>query len=236
MANQSRMDPVLDLIDEALRRKGLSDAAASKLAVGNYALIKNMRSARSEDKRYNFQSLQKLADVLGLECYFGPPRESGPIEHVTLDGADYAHIPLHDAMLAAGAGCANATEQVIDQLAFRRDWLKKVGVTASTARLARVQGDSMQPTLWPGDMILIDTTRNEPLIRPKDMKDQRRSPAYAVIDKGEARVKRIERPSPDQLMLISDNPDYAPELRQGKDLMDIKIIGKVIWWGHTARE
>lgn len=230
------MDPVLELIDEALRRKGLSDAAASKLAVGNHALIKNMRSARSEDKRYNFQALQKLADVLGLECYFGPPRESGPIEHVTLDGADYAHIPLHDAMLAAGAGCANAAEQVIDQLAFRRDWLKKVGVTASAARLARVHGDSMQPTMWPGDMILIDTKRKDPQIRQRDTHDQRRSPVYAMVDNGEARVKRIERPSADLMMLLSDNPDYAPELRQGADIQSIQIIGKVVWWGHTARE
>ncbi|WP_227493490.1 S24 family peptidase [Paracoccus kondratievae] len=139
-------------------------------------------------------------------------------------------------MLAAGAGYDNGSEEVVDQLAFRRDWLKKIGVAASSARLARVQGDSMQPTLWPGDMILIDTKRNDPLTRTRDAKDQRRSPVYALIDNGEARVKRIERPSADLMMLISDNPDYAPELRQGKDLAAIKIIGKVVWWGHTAKE
>lgn len=227
---------MLEFIDDALRQKGLSDAAASKLAVGNYALIKNMRSARSEDKRYNFQALQRLADVLGLECYFGPPREVGPVEQVTLDGKEFAHIPLHDAMLAAGGGHSNASEAIIERLAFRRDWLKRIGVTASSARLARVHGDSMQPTMWPGDMILIDTKRKEPLTRSRDARDQRRSPVYALIDSGEARVKRIERPSEDALMLISDNPDYAPELRQGKDLGNIKIIGKVVWWGHTAKE
>lgn len=94
----------------------------------------------------------------------------------------------------------------------------------------------MQPTMWPGDMILIDTRRNNPEIRPKDARDQRRSSIYALIDNGEARVKRIERPSDDLMMLISDNPDYAPELRQGKDIQAIQIIGKVVWWGHTAKE
>lgn len=230
------MDPILETIDAALRRKGLTDAAASKLAVGHPSLIKNLRMPREGEKRYNLPALMKLADVLDLEFYYGPRRETGPIAQVTLDGADYAHIPLHDAMLAAGSGCSNASEQVIDQLAFRRDWLKKVGVTASAARLARVQGDSMQPTMWPGDMILIDTKRKDPQIRQRETHDQRRSPVYAMIDNGEARVKRIERPTAELLMLLSDNPDYAPELRQGKDLANIKIIGKVVWWGHTARE
>lgn len=227
---------MLQYIDEALRRKDLSDAAASKLAVGNYALIKNMRSARSEDKRYNFQALQRLADVLGLECYFGPPRETGPVENIAIDGANYAHIPLHDALLAAGSGYDNTVAPVIDHVAFRRDWLERLGVTASGVRLAHVQGDSMQPTMWAGDLLMIDTTRTEPLVRRRDGADQRRSPIYALIDGGEARVKRIERPSVDQMMLISDNPDYVPELRQGSDIQAIKIIGKVVWWGHTAKE
>lgn len=179
---------------------------------------------------------QAVCAALGLELYVGPPRETGPVEQVSLDGADYAHIPLHDAMLAAGTGCDNSAEQIVDQLAFRRDWLRKIGVSASAARLARVQGDSMQPTMWAGDMILIDTQRSMPTVRSKDAKDQRRSPIYAMIDNGEARVKRIERPSAELLMLISDNPDYAPELRQGADCQSIQIIGKVVWWGHTAKE
>ena len=193
---------------------------------------------RNDEKRAvpSIQKAEQIADALGLEFYVGPPRDTGPVEQVVIDGADYAHIPLHDALLAAGPGSDNSSEQVIDQLAFRRDWLKRIGVAASAARLARVHGDSMQPTLWPGDMILIDTQRNTPQVRPRDARDQRRSPVYAMIDHGEARVKRIERPSADQMLLISDNPDYPPELRQGADMRAIQVIGKVVWWGHTAKE
>lgn len=230
------MDPILETIDAALRRKGLSDAAASKLAVGHPSLIKNLRMPREGEKRYNLPALMKLADILELEFYFGPPRETGPVENIAIDGANYAHIPLHDALLAAGSGYDNITAPVIDHVAFRRDWLERLGVTASGVRLAHVQGDSMQPTMWAGDLLMIDTTRTEPLVRRRDGADQRRSPIYALIDGGEARVKRIERPSVDQLMLISDNPDYMPELRQGSDIQAIKIIGKVVWWGHTAKE
>ena len=69
------IDEILARIDEALARKGLSDAAASKLAAGNPALIKNLRLSRAtkpEDKRTNFHALRRIAEVLDLECYFGP--------------------------------------------------------------------------------------------------------------------------------------------------------------------
>ncbi len=180
--------------------------------------------------------VKQICDALGLDFYIGPRRETGPVENIAIDGANYAHIPLHDALLAAGSGYDNITAPVIDHVAFRRDWLERLGVTASGVRLAHVQGDSMQPTMWAGDLLMIDTTRTEPQVRRRDGADQRRSPIYALIDGGEARVKRIERPSVDQLMLISDNPDYMPELRQGSDIQAIKIIGKVVWWGHTAKE
>ena len=57
------MDPILEIIDAALRRKGLSDSAASKLAVGHSSLIKNMRIPRDGEKRYNLPALQKLSEV-----------------------------------------------------------------------------------------------------------------------------------------------------------------------------
>ncbi len=179
---------------------------------------------------------KQICDAFGWELYFGPPRDTGPVETVILDGDDYAHIPLHDALLAAGAGAENPDESIIDHLAIRKDWLAKVCVPPSAARLARVHGDSMEPTMWDGDMVMINTASPAPQPRARAAQDRRRAPVYALIDNGEARIKRIERPSDDSMLLISDNPDYLPELRQGKDIQAIQIIGKVVWWGHTAKE
>ncbi len=227
------MDPILAVIDEALKRKGLSDAAASKMAVGNYALIKNMRSSRSDDKRYNFQALEKLADVLGLECYFGAPRDTDPASAPpSADPEDFAKIPLHAALLAAGDGRENGNEEIVDYLAFRRDWLRRVGVAPGNAALARVDGESMQPSIWDGDMVMIDRSRIEVPVRARATESRQRSPVYALLEDGKARVKRIERPTEEQLVLISDNPEYAPQFVSPAE---ITVIGKVVWWGHTVR-
>ena len=48
-----RVKDILDIINEALLRKGLSASAASKLAVGNPSLIKNMRQETGYQKRFN---------------------------------------------------------------------------------------------------------------------------------------------------------------------------------------
>ena len=180
--------------------------------------------------------VEEICEALGLELYIGPSRDSGPVTQVTLDGAQYASIALHEASLSAGPGIANGVSNVIDHLAFRRDWLERLGVIPTSACLARVIGDSMFPTLSPNDMVLIDTRHNEPPIRARGSKDKRRSSIYAFVQDGEARVKRIERPEPDLIILLSDNPDHPPETLTGARATSLQIIGKVVWWGHTNRE
>lgn len=224
-------EQILKAIKAQLKSKGLSAAEASERAVGNQYLIANM--GRDRYGMPTTESLMALCDVLGLDFYIGLPRDVGAVTVTEVSGVEYARIPVHEAELAAGDGAHNDGETVIDHLAFRRDWLKRIGVSASAACIARVRGDSMQPTVWGGDMILIDTTRKVLSVRHRDPKDQRRPSIYALRDGNETRVKRLERPSDDLVMLVSDNPDYPPELRP---LQEITVLGKVAWWGHTVRD
>ena len=153
------------------------------------------------------------------------------------DSSEYTFVSLHDAELAAGTGALNLRERIVDQLAFRIDWLRRIGVTPASARLARVRGDSMAPTLQDRDLLLIDTSRIEIPIRPRKDGQPLRANLYALIEDGLARVKRIERSSADTLALHSDNVTlYPPEIRAGTEIGQLNIIGKVMWWGHTVRE
>lgn len=228
------MEELLAPIYAEIERRGLKEATVSLAAVGNPSALKNLRVRRGAGTRnHPIENLQAVAQYLGLKITVGPPRDTGPITVTHVDGADYARIPVHEAELAAGNGANVEGEAIIDHLAFRRDWLTRIGVSASTACLARVRGDSMQPTIWAGDMILIDTARQLLPVRRRDPKDQRRPSIYALRDGDETRVKRAERPAEDLFLLVSDNPDYPPELRAAQE---ITILGKVAWWGHTVRD
>lgn len=228
------MDPILETIDAALKRKGLTDSAASKLAVGHPSLIKNLRMPREGEKRYNLPSLMKLAAVLDLEFHFGPARSPEKVEHVVVAGADYVSIPLHDAVLSAGAGSLNDESAIISQLSFRHDWLTKVGVSPKDASMARVSGDSMAPGIQSGDLVLIDTTKTTVPIRRR-LKGSKVAPIFAFVQDGEARVKRIERPDAQLLVLMSDNPAYPTELVTDPLPESITILGQVVWSGHVWR-
>lgn len=89
------MDPILDEIDKALKRKGLSAAAASKEAAGHYSLIKNMKASKAGGKRYSVETLEKLAEVLDLELYFGPRRpelDSEPVRIARMIQEQYGDV------------------------------------------------------------------------------------------------------------------------------------------------
>lgn len=218
------MDLILNAITDALEKKGLSAAAASKLAVGNYALIKNMRSSRSDEKRYNVGALEKLADVLDLEFYFGPPRNIGPITEI--DGEKFAAIPRFDAQLAAGNGVLNDDQEPIDHLAFSNDWLDRMGIASGDACLLTVKGHSMEPTLHCGDLVMVDK-------RKRTIRNNR---IYAFRDiDGGARIKRLEVIPGEAIIVRSDADGESVQLRQGDDMNRISegVIGEVVWSGHS---
>ena len=206
----------------------MTELGLTQVELGMRAFGKADNAAIQGLKRGSVPALDRvaaMAKALDLEVYLGPRREVGRIEHVMVEGTDYASVPLHDAFLSAGVGSANGDSNIVDHLAFRRDWLKRLGINPTQACLARVSGDSMFPTLSAGDMVLID-------------RDRRKSSIYAFLESGEARIKRIERPDQNLMVLLSDNPEYAPQMRTSAQIaaLNLSIIGKVVWSGHTIND
>lgn len=214
-------------IEQALRRKGLSGRQVSIEVSGHDGLIRDLRAGRVPGA----DRVAALAEALDLEFYFGPRRDSGAVQVIDRE-AEYAHIPVHDAMLAAGAGAFNGAEEVVDFLAFRRDWLRRIGIDPARAVIARATGDSMQPCVWHGDLVLIDRSRIDPPMHSRTDRG-RRAPVFALLDEGAAKIKRVQWIEPGLAALLSDNPDYAPTFARAENL---SIIGKVVWWGHTNRD
>lgn len=81
----------------------------------------------------------------------------------------------------------------------------------------RVKGDSMEPRLYEGDLVLV---------RRQSSVD---SGSYAVvtIDDEEGVVKIVEYDK-DTIRLISQNHNYPPRIFTGEDVTRIRVIGKVI--------
>jgi phage repressor protein C with HTH and peptisase S24 domain len=218
------MEEVLKAIDEALKAKGLSDAAASRLAVGNTSLIKNLRHPRGSQRDHPIENLKKLASVLGLEVYVGPPNRSRQERVMQIDSQDYASVPLYGVEASAGPGAENHGAEIVGELAFQRAWLRKMNVRPADACLLRVRGDSMTPGLRDGDVALIDRARTR-------IRNHR---VYAFVDLDrQARIKRLQHLDDSTLLIRSDNPDHEWEIRKDGDMNRLTMIGEVVWSGHN---
>lgn len=233
------MEAILAIIDEALKKKGLSDAAASNLAVGNPSLLKNMRNSKG---KFAYSAVEKLANVLDLECYLGPPRAaqdetSAALQPVPLDRSEQPppiddedaeamiEVRLHPQKFAAGDGEAETEPgSLISSLSFPAPWLRRLGLSAQSAALIWVKGDSMTPTLMNGAMAMLDT-------RIDDIKKRK---IYAFRFGEELFVKRLERISPDTLIAQSDNAAYDTMVIAGADLEQFQMFGQVVWSGHQV--
>ncbi len=153
--------------------------------------------------------------------------ETAAIPRVALDrlkSSEYAFVPLYDVHAAAGAGSVVEEEPIIDLLVINRAWIRQhIGADTSKLSFLYIEGDSMEPLLRPGELIMIDRSASEV---PCDG-------IYLVRIDGHLMVKRIQRAPGGILIVSSENPKYKPiELQLGIS-EDFAAIGRVVWHGRN---
>ena len=150
----------------------------------------------------------------------------GPINASIPSGVvspDFTLVPRLSIEASAGNGAINGNEEVAEMLAFGTNWLSKLGISAPFARVILIRGDSMQPTLNNGDIVLVDTI----VERIDD------AGIYAIRVDDRLLVKRVSPRSDGSLLLISENPIYPPEEISASAVGMLGIIGRVKWCGRA---
>lgn len=137
---------------------------------------------------------------------------------------DYSLVPRYTVQASAGSGCEVISEQIVDHLAFRSDWLiQQMGLDTDQLALITVKGDSMEPTLFDGDLVLIDQRVHQP----------KESAIYAIAIDNAVWVKRLQLHVDCTLSIISDNKSqYPTEHIDSLQAKSLRIIGRVVWSAH----
>lgn len=157
-----------------------------------------------------------------------PVRKGSSIEATSYDLGDtpgtFARIPLYDVKASAGNGATVNTEDVIDSLAFKNEWIhNELHVNPAHLYLIYVEGESMVPSLRPGDVILVDHSDNT----------AKRDGVYVLRMDGALLVKRLQRLPGAIIKVSSDNTLYVPfEINLSKIGDTVSIIGRVVWTGR----
>ena len=144
----------------------------------------------------------------------------------TLEDVDLKLIPMAEARLSAGNGSLEVNGNHERSYAFRIDFLLRKG-NPDKMVLMRVAGDSMQPEIMDGDVVLLDQSKTN--IIPGRI--------FAVGFEEAIYLKRIDM-IPGKVILKSVNEEAYPpiELDMRGDMAEFfRVIGKVIWSGREYR-
>jgi len=153
---------------------------------------------------------------------FSDPQFSG-VPETFRAGDDFAMVPRLEVHASAGPGTLVEHEDAIDFMAFQATWLRRRGIDPAAARALTVRGDSMEPTIRSGDILLVDTSKR----RVED------NGIYVVVSGGYVLVKRVHPRRDGSMMLISDNQAYPPEDVPSHEAADFQVAGRVMWFGRS---
>lgn len=132
-------------------------------------------------------------------------------------------VPHYEVQASAGNGSLVHSEQIVDYLAFKADWVRNtLGVAQKDLALISVKGDSMEPGLSNEDLILVDMRKN----RVED------NAIYVLQLDGTLLVKRIQRKLDGALHVMSDNPRYEAEVVSADRAAELHVLGRVVWSGR----
>ncbi|CAE7405648.1 CI [Symbiodinium microadriaticum] len=161
---------------------------------------------------------------VSLDWLFGLVAQVDQLDAELGGGAreDYVLIPRLDIEVAAGAGAhADPNEgengDAIGAYAFSRAWLRRRDLSPQHLSVLAVRGDSMEPKLADGDLVLVDDRQTAPTD----------GWTYVFDYDQHLYVKALQMAPDNKINLISANPDYPPiQVDLIKDADAITIKGK----------
>ena len=201
--------------DPRSRLRALAQARGDSLSALSVMLGRNVAYlqqfvVRGSPRRLAAEDRRRLAD------YFG-------VEEVDL-GAEAGRrtfaLPRLDIAASAGPGAYVDGEIILGAAALDPVLAARLGLVEGQAAIVRVRGESMEPGLVDGDLIVVDRARRTP---------DRRVGVFVIRIDDAVMVKRVSRTA-GSMKAVSDNP-AAPPVPTGP----IEVIGRVVWLMREPR-
>lgn len=169
-------------------------------------------------------ALRRIAEATGvsIEALYpdrAAPGPSGVPNEVARQSV--VQIPILDVSAGAGAAVDNHDDaEVVAHLPFPVRFLRKLHIKPENVRAVRARGDSMEPTIANGMLVLIDVSFQE-------LQDGR---VYALRGLDGLRLKRVQRQLDGSVAIMSDNRDkYLPERLSREEAQTVEVAGRAFW-------
>jgi len=114
-----------------------------------------------------------------------------------------------------------SVDELSDCLAFKRSWILSMRWKPDMLRIITAQGDSMEPTIKDGVILLIDISQNRTTTEG----------IYVLKSNGQHLARRIQKMLDGKIKIKSDNPAYDDQIFTPKEMETIEVLGRVVWGG-----
>lgn len=198
--------------------KSIEDGGINEISAGNLA---KAAAVLNVDSNWILLGKGRGPGAAGIADEDTPPLPPGAMRVQVVDDDDpsLTHIPKIKLKLSAGITGFDAEPERFDgtTLTVPTSWLKRHGYIREKLFATRVGGDSMETTLYDGDIVVVNTADTAKLD----------GAVYAFNYEGEAVIKRLTRDA-GQWWLTSDNPDQRKFHRKLCKGADCIIVGRVV--------
>ena len=138
----------------------------------------------------------------------------------------YVYIPRLTVRGAEGSGTEVLQEDIAGLMALDDQFIRQqLRRRPEDLRVITAEGDSMDPTIRDGDLLLVDTS----------VQKISGSRIYVLDIDGALLVKRIQQLLDGALSVRSDNPKYKEETVRPTEQRPVHIIGEVIYQAGPVR-
>lgn len=206
-------------LQSAVRNAGGNRAIAAKSGIPERSVTRYV-GGKAEPAALTLLRLARASNV-SLEWLVSGDGDATIGSEVQNLADDAVAIPMLDVVAAAGDGRSGHTAEPVALLPFSKTLLRRLDVSTEHAHFITSRGDSMEPTISDGAIVLVDVSKRK----------SREDGVYVLVVGDDVRIKRVQF-GVNALTLISDNAEkYPRESVRGADLEIVKVVGKVFWSG-----
>jgi SOS-response transcriptional repressor LexA len=203
---------------EQVRGRLTQHAFAKSVGISKSTLIRYER----EDRLPDAETIARVCETYKVDFTWlitgkGEPFTPEPEEE------DCVQIPKYDIGVSAGPGAFIDAACEPEMISVDLKWLRQeLNVNPAEMSMIYVRGDSMQPTIMDGDMLLVSS-----------QVEQIRDGIYISRYDGLLQVKRLQRQPKGVIRVSSDNSAYDPfSVSLQDEGADFAIVGRVVWVGR----
>jgi len=194
-----------------VRGKLTQNAFAQSIQIAKITLLRYEKGERVPDA----ETIARICENHSIDYTWLITGKGSPTE-----AERYVPIPQYDISASAGMGAYVDGEPEVEMVMADKHWLADhLKVNPEEVSLIFARGDSMEPTINNGDVLLV-SNKEQPI----------QEGIFVIRSDSLLQVKRIQRQTGRMLRITSDNPAYEPfTVNLADENLDFKIIGKVIW-------